>query len=141
VSLSAIPRALRNQIFSRDLGHCRYCNLNQLGQSSIFHINHVIPRSKGGLTVEANLVLQCPSCSLHKADKLTSIDPVGGDEIVLYHPLINRWQSHFSLSSDGRCHGVDAIGRATIEALRMNDELPRLARAIQIQLGPLIITS
>jgi hypothetical protein len=135
MSLSAIPRALRHQIFTRDEGRCRYCGLRQIGQASVFHINHVVPRSKGGLTVETNLALQCPSCSLHKSDEVTSSDPVSGQETALFNPLVDRWDEHLLLRSDGHCQGTTAIGRTTVEALRMNDDLPRVARAIQVQLG------
>jgi hypothetical protein len=42
------------------------------------------------------------------------------------------------LSTDGTCIGRTPIGRATVALLQMNNYLPRLARAIQIQLGMLV---
>ena len=65
------PRSgdLRELVFTRDGGRCRYCGLRQYGQGAVFHIDHVLPRSRGGLTTPETLVLQCPYCSLHKADK------------------------------------------------------------------------
>jgi HNH endonuclease len=139
VSLSAIPRALRDHVFARDMGHCRYCRLSQVGQGSIFHINHILPRSRGGLTVESNLVLQCPSCSLHKSDKVSALDPDSGEEIPLFHPLDQVWSEHFWITENGQCFGKTPVGRATIRALRMNDQFSQLARALQIRLGLLRI--
>lgn len=42
----------------------------------MFHIDHIIPRSKGGATELENLALQCPGCSLHKATRTAVVDPV-----------------------------------------------------------------
>lgn len=101
----------------------------------MFHINHVIPRSRGGATELANLVLQCPWCSLHKADKLTAVDPESGLESPLFHPLLQSWEDHFRPGADGIWVGLSPIGKATIFALKMNDWIPRIARAEQIRAG------
>jgi len=110
----------------------------QVGQGALFHVNHVIPKSKGGQTDLANLVLQCPYCSLHKSNKTVAIDPVGGESNSLFHPLQQRWEEHFAMDANGFCSGTTPTGRATIEALRVNDPLPRIARAIQVRLGILV---
>lgn len=107
----------------------------QVGQGAVFHINHIVPRSKGGSTEEGNLVLQCPYCSLHKSDKVSGPDPVSGEQVDLFHPLTQRWHEHFAMDANGFCRGITPTGRATIEALRMNDPLPRIARAMQVRLG------
>lgn len=135
MSLSAIPRILRDEVFRRDGGRCRYCRVLQFGQSAVFHVNHVKPRSKGGPTVAENLVLQCPHCSLRKSDKTQAIDPQTGDSTPLFHPLQHRWDEHFSITSDGTISGKSAIGRATILALGMNELWPKSARALQIAAG------
>ena len=107
----------------------------QFGQGSVFHINHILPRSRGGPTLMSNLVLQCPSCSLHKSDKITAIDPRTGAIVRLFHPLTQSWDEHFALHANGRCTGKTAVGRATVQALHMNDVLPWAARALQLELG------
>ena len=91
MSLSAIPAQLRMQVSQRDAGNCRYCRLNQWGQGAAFHVNHVIPRSKGGATELENLVLQCPHCSLHKSNTTAVVDIETGDESALFHPLRQAW--------------------------------------------------
>jgi 5-methylcytosine-specific restriction endonuclease McrA len=135
VSLSSIPRTLRVHVFERDGGRCLYCRLQQLGQAAVFHINHVIPRSRGGPTTADNLVVQCPYCSLHKSSRTTASDPETGAEVPLFHPLRETWQEHFALLPEGTCVGLTPTGRATLTALRMNDPIPRTARALQIMLG------
>jgi len=89
--------------------------------------------------MESNLVLQCPSCSLHKSDKRHARDPETGDVVLLFNPLEQRWSQHFRLLEDGTCVGLTDVGRATCAALRMNDTLPRLARGIQLRIGLLSI--
>jgi hypothetical protein len=135
VSLSAIPKALRTAVLERDAGRCTYCGVLQVGQSAVFHIDHVIPRSKGGVTSIENLVLQCPYCSLRKANKTEGVDPTSGQGVSLFHPLRERWEDHFTLTLDGEIEGKSAVGRGTVEALMMNHPWPRSARALQIAAG------
>ena len=139
MSLSAIPKALRSEVFVRDQGRCRYCGVFQVGQAAAFHVNHVRPRSKGGPTTIENLVLQCPHCSLHKLDKTSATDPKTNVSAVLFHPLQGHWGDHFSMSADGSITGKSEMGRATVIALKMNDLWPRSARALQIAIGWLSI--
>lgn len=127
-------------MFERDGGRCRYCRLAQLGHGATFHIDHIAPRSKGGPTTLANLALQCPNCSLHKADKVAAVDPETGQSVALFHPLQQDWHEHFRLLPGGVCSGLSAVGRATIIALGMNATIPRFARGCQMALGLLSIT-
>ena len=140
MSRSSIPRQLRHVVFARDGGRCQYCQLSQFGDGAVFHIDHILPRSKGGTTSIDNLALQCPNCSLHKADKISAIDPDTGQAAALFHPLRQAWHEHFRLLEDGSCMGVTPIGRATVLALRMNGVIPRFARACQMRLGLLSST-
>jgi len=126
---------LRERVAQRDRGRCRYCGLSQLGQAAVFHVNHVIPRSEGGPTAIDNLVTQCPSCSLHKSNKLGGVDPLNGQGVSLFHPLRQSWSEHFELHPDGTCVGRTAEGRVTVQELGMNDPRCRLARALQQILG------
>lgn len=87
MSQSAIPKHLRETIIARDGSRCQYCGLWQFGQGALFHVDHIVPRSKGGATTPDNLVLQCPYCSLHKSDKTAAADPETGEVVSLFHPL------------------------------------------------------
>jgi 5-methylcytosine-specific restriction endonuclease McrA len=44
--------------------------MHQSLQGATFHIEHVIPRVRGGTSELENLALACPSCNLHKADRV-----------------------------------------------------------------------
>lgn len=47
-------------------GLCAYC-VKPLPPN--FHVDHVVPLSKGGTNERSNLVAACPSCNLRKSDK------------------------------------------------------------------------
>ncbi|SRR6266436_5617722 len=98
---------------------CQYCLMHQRLQSATFHIEHVIPRSKGGASELANLALACPSCNLHKADRTTAIDPLIGDSVPLFHPSQQTWSDHFQFNGH-RIEGLTPIGRATVAFLQFN---------------------
>jgi hypothetical protein len=135
VSLSTIPKILRAAVATRDGGRCRYCGILQVGQVAVFHIDHVIPRSRGGDTVLDNLALQCPHCSLRKSNKIQAFDPDTGREAALFHPLRDRWEDHFALLRDGTLTGKSDTARATIDALQMNEPGAKSARLVQIIAG------
>ena len=54
----------RHRIYARDNHQCVYC-----GSKKSLTIDHVIPRSKGGLNTWANMVTSCFSCNVKKGDK------------------------------------------------------------------------
>jgi len=117
--MGAIPAFLYRLVIQRAHNRCEYCGLWQEGQEARFHVDHVIPRAAGGRTTPENLALACVACSLHKAARLTAIDPESGLEVPLFGPRADRWQDHFRWHGV-RILGLTPIGRATIEALHMN---------------------
>lgn len=46
---------------------CFYCDIDCADN---YHVDHIMPLSKGGLHVAANLVIACPSCNMRKGAKL-----------------------------------------------------------------------
>lgn len=112
--------------------------MSQVGQGAIFHINHVIPRSRGGETTLDNLVLQCPHCSLHKSNQIDALDPQTQIRVSVFHPLQQVWSDHFRLQLDATILGRTPTGRATVAALQMNASLPLTARRMQLALGLLV---
>jgi len=54
----------RHRIYARDNHQCVYC-----GSKKSLTIDHVIPRSKGGLNTWINMVTSCFSCNVKKGDK------------------------------------------------------------------------
>ena len=88
----AVPEGL--SVRARAQARCQYCRMHESLQGATFHIEHVIPQSKGGSSDLENLVLACPGCNLHKASRITAIDPETGEETRLFHPL-ELWPEHF----------------------------------------------
>ena len=57
---------LRNALFMFQHGKCAICHCD-LGAS--YHVDHVIPFSKGGETSLGNSQALCPACNLKKGAK------------------------------------------------------------------------
>lgn len=57
----------RRNLFKRDKYTCQYCG-KQPGSTDLT-IDHVLPRSKGGVSSWDNCVLACINCNKRKADK------------------------------------------------------------------------
>lgn len=99
-------------------------------------IDHVTPISRGGSDTEDNLCLACELCNQYKWAKTEGIDPLSGKPVPLFNPRQQRWSDHFVWSSDGAMIlGLTASGRATVAALRMNNELAVTVRKNWIQAG------
>ena len=62
------PAFTRFNVFLRDRFTCQYC-----GASSELTFDHVIPRSKGGITTWQNVVAACSPCNLRKSNKLPDV--------------------------------------------------------------------
>jgi 5-methylcytosine-specific restriction endonuclease McrA len=71
VSYVRVPRQAhrrkitRRAVFARDGWACQYC-----GSRSNLTVDHVIPRSKGGLSNWENIVASCGPCNRRKGDSL-----------------------------------------------------------------------
>ncbi len=61
------PSPTRKAIFVRDNYTCAYCGKTVSDKSAT--IDHVIPKSKGGMWVWENLVTSCTSCNQKKGDR------------------------------------------------------------------------
>jgi 5-methylcytosine-specific restriction endonuclease McrA len=67
VQLSRRPAFTRFNVFLRDRFLCQYCGHNFPTHDLTF--DHVLPRSRGGLTEWTNVVTACAACNLHKGNK------------------------------------------------------------------------
>lgn len=115
-------------------GRCQYCLMHQDLQGATFHVEHIIPRSKGGQTELANPTLACPGCNLHKADRLKAADPVTRADAALFHPLQQVGSDHFRLRGY-EMEGRSPMGRATIAALDLNHPRRQRIRAAEEKFG------
>lgn len=115
----------RDLIRGRAQARCEYCHLPEAISGAVFHLEHVIPRSQGGVDHESNVALACPRCNERKGAQLEARDPRTGKSVGLFHPRRHAWEKHFRWSPDWlRIEGRTALGRATIAALDLNS-LPR----------------
>ncbi|MBI4769405.1 MAG: HNH endonuclease [Chloroflexi bacterium] len=85
--------------------------------------DHIIPEAAGGLTVRENLWLACHRCNEFKGDRTAANDPEAGELVALFNPRAQLWRDHFKWSPDGtQIVGLTPCGRATVAALRLNNE-------------------
>ena len=67
VTLARSPAFTRYNIYLRDTFSCQYCGLRLPSGGLTF--DHVVPRSRGGLSSWENVVAACSSCNLHKGSR------------------------------------------------------------------------
>lgn len=65
IRLSRRGHRLAEQIIARDGARCAYCGTTH----GRFHIDHIVPRSKGGTNHPDNLTVACARCNLRKGAK------------------------------------------------------------------------
>ena len=129
-----IPAALRRLVVQRSRDRCEYCHLSQAGQEATFHIDHVRPVTRGGVSAIDNLALACVSCSLRKGGKETVIDPETSHEAPIFNPRRDVWSEH--LAWEGiKLIGLTPTGRATIQALDLNRPLILAIRQEEAAVG------
>jgi hypothetical protein len=118
---------LERQVAGRADDRCEYCRMHQSLQGAQFHLEHVVPRVRGGITELNNLAWACPGCNLRKSDRVDVTDPETGLNVPIFHPRLNAWHEHFAWD-EYQIIGLTATGRATIAALDFNQP-----RRIQIR--------
>ncbi|MGH7456968.1 MAG: HNH endonuclease, partial [bacterium] len=78
----------------------------------------------------------CPACNWHKARKTHGEDSITGKMVPLFNPRYQIWSEHFAWSKNGvRIVGKTPVGRATIAALKLNDDLAIAARRLWVAAG------
>ncbi|HOU15686.1 MAG TPA: HNH endonuclease [Anaerolineae bacterium] len=136
MSKTYIPLELRRQIAHEAHHRCGYCLTPQfiIGRPLVF--DHIIPEARGGLTVRDNLWLVCRRCNEFKGARTEASDPLTGETVPLYNPRMQSWTVHFTWSTAGtEIIGLTAVRRATVVALRLNNEISVGARALWVQGG------
>ena len=111
-------RDLARQVETRAAGCCEYCRMHQSLQGATFHVEHIVPQPRGGHTRLDNLAWACPSCNLHKANRVEVIDPDTGNQVPLFHPRVDNWHEHFGWEGYSVV-GRTPIGRATVAAFSL----------------------
>jgi hypothetical protein len=129
-----VPRAylsteLRLQVRADAGARCGYCHAPEAFLGMPLDIEHIAPEALGGLAVRDNLWLACSRCNDFKGDRTQARDPMTCERVPLFNPRVQHWVGHFVWSLDGtHIHGQTPIGRATVEALRLNNGFIIVAR-------------
>jgi 5-methylcytosine-specific restriction endonuclease McrA len=76
----------RRNVFQRDRCTCQYCGARP--GSAELTIDHVVPRSQGGVSSWENCVLACVTCNRHKANRT----PEQAGLLLCTKPVRPRWQ-------------------------------------------------
>jgi hypothetical protein len=112
---------IRDFVLTRANFCCEYCRSPRNFSSDDFAIEHIMPKSLGGLDEINNLALSCQGCNNRKYVATSAIDPVSGVETLLFNPRTNIWTEHFIWSDDTTTLiGLSRTARATIQKLDLN---------------------
>lgn len=114
--------AEQRRLVSERAGHCcEYCRTPAAYSADSLSIEHIVPRSRGGLTDLENAAYSCQGCNNHKYVAIQGFDTVTGELVALFHPRLDRWADHFAWNEDGTIVlGITPVGRATIRQLQLN---------------------
>jgi hypothetical protein len=108
-------------VAERARGICEYCRSPESYSSDPFSVEHILPLQAGGSDEMENLAFACQGCNNFKYTKTTARDPVSLQLVPLFHPRIYGWRDHFIWNEDfSMILGTTPMGRATVEALRLN---------------------
>lgn len=118
-------------------GHrCEYCHAPESIFNVVFEVEHINPVAAGGDDRTDNLALACRSCNSFKGNRISYLDPESGQEERFYHPRLDRWEEHFLATPESsEISALTAMGRSTVNGLRINSLAQTTARQLWIQLG------
>lgn len=97
-------------------------------------MDHVLPKSIGGSDERENLAAACYRCNEFKGSKTHATDPATGALVALFNPRIQGWVEHFTWVNGGiHVAGLTPTGRATVVALRLNNDDIVAARMLWVE--------
>jgi hypothetical protein len=115
---------------------CGYCHTSSKIIGQPLTVEHIIPRSRGGSSNEENLWLSYRRCNEYKGAQVEAIDLETKATVPLFDPRHQSWPKHFAWSDDGTMIiGLTPSGRATVVALKLNNEDIVTARMLWVSVG------
>ena len=127
--MSKISEKLKEKIRQAAQNRCGYCLSQQRYTMSKLEVEHIYPQSEGGSDEEVNLWLACGLCNRYKASHTEGFDEQTDTFQPLFNPRKQIWSEHFDWSLDGiEIIGLTTIGRATVNALQLNNEIAVVVR-------------
>ena len=131
-----IPGSLRRQVIADACYRCEYCKTSSKLTGAPLVMEHILPRSLGGTDKRENLAASCYRCNEFKGAKTHAVDPDTGQLVELFNPRRQDWQNCFAWANSGiHITGLTPCGRATVIALRLNNDNIVGARAIWMETG------
>lgn len=115
----AVNNELRQEVWKRADSICEYCRMPEGFDPLPFCIDHIRPQYHHGPSAAENLCVCCFSCNTFKAVNIAGHDPATGRITRLFHPRQDDWHTHF-LWDEALLQGLTAVGRTTIDVLRIN---------------------
>ncbi len=134
--MKARQRQRRELLRTRAGSACEYCRIPEMLMGGRLTEDHIIPLNAGGIDEVDNLCWCCWWCNVFKGSHVTGFDSRTGVVVPLFNPRQDPWATHFRWSRNGvRILGRTAAGRATVEALRMNDSDRMATRRFWVKYG------
>jgi HNH endonuclease len=129
-----IPDSLRQLVIQAANYRCEYCKTSSRLTGMPLIMEHILPRSLGGTDHRDNLAASCYRCNEFKGAKTEALDPETQELVALYNPRTQFWLTHF-IWGNGGTHiiGITPAGRATVIALRLNNDNVVAARSIWLE--------
>ncbi len=87
--MANVSRSVRFKVLERDGFTCRYCGAH--GEGVVLHVDHVHPKSRGGVNAVENLVTACFDCNMGKRDWVMSEETVEAMTIPTALPATGKW--------------------------------------------------
>ena len=131
-----VSEAMKARVRAAARERCGYCLAPQRYAMQVLEVEHIIPTAAGGGDDEENLWLACRLCNNAKGIKTLARDPLTNRLVRLFNPRRQEWRQDFQWSDGGvRVVGRSACGRATVEALNLNNEIAIVVRRNWVDAG------
>ncbi len=129
-----LSNTIRQQVYERAEGRCEYCRIPDENGYAPQEIDHIYAIQHGGTSNMDNLCLACWICNRYKGTNLSSLDPLTGEVVRLFHPRRDVWLEHFRLIG-AKIEALTPVGRVTVNLLQLNRNDRLEERRIMITLG------
>ena len=114
-----MARSRRDIVRDRSGYRCEYCHMPEHSDVRPFQRDHVRAQKHSGTDDIRNLAWSCLPCNSFKGPNVAVYDPETDRLCALFDPRRDSWSEHFEW--DGAVLvGLTAIGRTTIDVLRIN---------------------
>lgn len=122
--MTSVSKSRRFEVLARDGFRCRYCGAQPTTVE--LHVDHVVPRSRGGSDAMDNLVAACLPCNFGKSDRAL-IPSVGGFSLTPDQRPSRMAKMRRSKRASAVDPNVHVLSTGDIDSLDEIDEYDQLA--------------